>query len=73
MIKDRLKEIRENVHMDKNEFSNYIGIESAVYDKYESGVCEPGSDFLVLMAEKLNVSTDYILGLSDVYNLKKSE
>ena len=71
MIKDKLKEIRENIGMNKKEFANCIGIKYTTYNGY--------SDFLILIAQKFDVSTDYILGLRDEkditnsYQLKSSE
>ena len=79
MIKDKLKEIRENIGMNKKEFANCIGIKYTTYNGYETGAREPDSDFLILIAQKFDVSTDYILGLRDEkditnsYQLKSSE
>ena len=79
MIKDKLKEIRENIGMNKKEFANCIGIKYTTYNGYETGAREPDSDFLILIAKKFDVSTDYILGLRDEkdiansYQLKSSE
>lgn len=79
MIKDKLKEIRENASMNKKEFANYIGIKYTTYNGYETGAREPDSDFLVLISKKFDVSTDYILGLqvekevAHAYQLRASE
>lgn len=63
MIKDKLKEIRENHHMNKKEFANYIGMKYTTYNGYETGAREPDSDFLIRISKKFDVSIDYILGL----------
>lgn len=79
MIKDKLKEIRENTGMNKKEFANYISVKYTTYNGYETGSREPDSDFLVLIAKTFDVSTDYILGLRDdkdiahSYQIKASE
>ncbi|WP_367567284.1 XRE family transcriptional regulator [Lacrimispora sp.] len=79
MIKDKLKEIRENNNMNKKEFASYIGIKYTTYNGYETGAREPDSDFLILISKKFDVSIDYILGLQDEkeilhsYELKSSE
>ena len=63
----------------KKEFANCIGIKYTTYNGYETGAREPDSDFLILIAQKFDVSTDYILGLRDgkditnSYQLKSSE
>ena len=65
--------------MNKKEFANCIGIKYTTYNGYETGAREPDSDFLILIAQKFDVSTDYILGLRDEkditnsYQLKSSE
>ena len=63
MIGERLKEIREKTGMNKKEFANYIGIKYTTYNGYETGAREPDSDFLILISQKFDVSTDYLLGL----------
>ena len=55
MIKDKLKEIRENIGMNKKEFANCIGIKYTTYNGYETGAREPDSDFLILIAQKFDV------------------
>lgn len=79
MIGERLKEIREKTGMNKKEFANYIGIKYTTYNGYETGAREPDSDFLILISQKFDVSTDYLLGLQGVrevlhsYKLKSAE
>ncbi len=79
MIGERLKEIREKHGMNKKEFSNYIGIKYTTYNGYETEAREPDSDFLILISQKFNVSTDYLLGLQGdkevlySYKLKSTE
>lgn len=79
MIGERLKEIREKTGMNKKEFANYIGIKYTTYNGYETGAREPDSDFLILISQKFDVSTDYLLGLQGVkevlhsYKLKSTE
>lgn len=72
MIKDKLKEIRENTHMNKKEFAAFIGIKYTTYNNYEMGEREPNSDFLILISKKFDVSIDYILGLQDEKDIKHS-
>lgn len=72
VVKDRLREIRENTNMNKKEFSNYIGIKYTTYNGYETGNREPNLDFLVLISNKFGVSTDYILGLTKEKQLQLS-
>lgn len=56
-----------------------LDIKYTTYNGYETAAREPDSDFLILIAQKFDVSTDYILGLRDEkditnsYQLKSSE
>lgn len=72
MIKEKLKEIRERTGMNKKEFASFIGIKYTTYNNYETGEREPGSDFLILISQKFDVSIDYILGLQDEKEIKHS-
>lgn len=72
MIKEKLKEIREQTGMNKKEFASFIGIKYTTYNNYETGEREPGSDFLILISQKFDVSIDYILGLQGEKEIKHS-
>ena len=79
MIGEKLKEIRENLGLNKKEFAQYIGIKYTTYNGYETEAREPSSDFLILISEKFDVSIDYLLGLKDereilhAYKLRSGE
>ncbi len=62
---DRLTEVRLKKDMNKKEFAEYLGIKYTTYNNYETGTRDPGSDFLILVSQKCNVSIDYLMGLSD--------
>ena len=79
MIGEKLKEIRENLGLNKKEFAQYNGIKYTTYNGYEKEALEPSSDFLILISEKFDVSIDYLLGLKDereilhAYKLRSGE
>lgn len=79
MIGEKLKEIRENLGLNKKEFAQYIGIKYTTYNGYETEAREPSSDFFILISEKFDVSIDYLLGLKDereilhAYKLRSGE
>ena len=79
MIGEKLKEIRENLGLNKKEFAQYIGLKYTTYNGYETEAREPSSDFLILISEKFDVSIDYLLGLKDdreilhAYKLRSGE
>lgn len=62
----RLFLLRKNGNLTQDELSNFVGIERATIAKYETQKRIPSYEHLVLLAYHFNVSTDYLLGLSDV-------
>lgn len=65
--KDRLKLARERLNLTPTEVANRADILPGTYYKYESGASEnTQSNKLAKIAKVLGVSTDYLLGLSDV-------
>lgn len=65
-ISDRLKELRSNKGVDQNEVARYLGIERSTYSKYETGGSRAYIDRLIKLSEYFNVSTDYLLGISNI-------
>ena len=70
----RIKQAREQAGITQEELAGSIGISRAAIARYELGEIEPKIRNLVLLAEHLNVSTDYLLGVnsteqSDVLDL----
>lgn len=49
----------------QSEIAEFPGIQQTVYSCYERGFQNIPLEHLIMLAEKYNVSTDYILGLSD--------
>jgi transcriptional regulator with XRE-family HTH domain len=62
---DRLKALREQRGWSQRELARYCGLGETVVNKYERSVVDPSSTTLKVMAEKLDVSADYLLGLVD--------
>lgn len=79
MLTDKLKEVRESTGLNKKDFANHIGVKYTTYNGYETGAREPGSDFLMLISTKFDVSIDYLLGLNQnkeilhSYKIKSAE
>lgn len=61
----RLKQFRESLGLTQAEFGSSIGIAKTTYNNYEIGVREPKSDFWIAIAQKYNVTIDYLMGFSD--------
>lgn len=62
---DRLKELREDMHITQEDLATRLGISEIQVYRYEKGTAEPRADVVVKFAEFFNVSTDYLLGVSD--------
>ena len=61
----RLKDLREDSDIKQKEIAEYLHIKQNTYSQYENGQRQLPIDVLIKLAKFYNVSTDYILGLSD--------
>ncbi len=62
---DRLRLIREMRGLTQRELARQCNLSSSMIQKYETGINDPTSSILKIMAEQLDVSVDYLLGLTD--------
>lgn len=69
----RLKELRIENKMMQKELAAKLGIKQATFSAYESGKNKPSLSIVVQLAEILNVSTDYLLGVPDIRYCTKDE
>jgi transcriptional regulator with XRE-family HTH domain len=65
---DRLREIREKQNMSQRDLARLCGFGNLQIFRYENGKSDPSAEHLTIMAEKLKVSADYLIGLSDQPN-----
>ena len=65
MIGDRIKAVRESLGMKQKDFAEMLGMKPTTFNGYEMGSHEPKSDILIAIANKCNVTVDYLVGLSD--------
>lgn len=63
-----LKALRDSLNMTQEEFGKSVGLAKSTYNNYETGVREPKSDFWIAIAQKYNVSIDYLMGLENLQN-----
>ena len=64
-IPERLVEVRERNGYTRKRLAEELGKPHATITKYENGEREAGSGYLISIAEKFNVTTDYLLGIED--------
>ena len=62
----RLKALREDSDIPQKELADYLNIKQNTYSQYENGQRQLPIDILKKLAEYFNVSTDYILGITDI-------
>jgi transcriptional regulator with XRE-family HTH domain len=65
LMVDRLRVLREQHGWSQRELARNCGIAESVIRRYESGTSEPSTASLKLIAEQLDVSADYLLGMTD--------
>ena len=64
--KDRLKEIRLNKKLTQKDIANYFQTSPQSYAQWEKGLRTPSAENLQKLAVFFNVSTDYLLGKTDI-------
>jgi len=63
MLATRLRELRGGISPSK--FARILAMSPNTYGRYEKGETSPISDVLIKIAESLNCSVDYLMGISD--------
>lgn len=67
MFNNRLKECRLECGLTQLQVAQSLGVTLPAISQYEKGIREPSLELLVKYCKLLNVSADYLLGLSDGY------
>lgn len=82
-MKTRIKELRLEKNLTQNSLAEYLGANQTALSKIENGISIPDAMLLIRLSRFFQVSTDYILCLSEertnadslladnMYNLKK--
>jgi transcriptional regulator with XRE-family HTH domain len=61
----RMRDLREDNDKTQQEIADILGTSQTMYARYERGANEMPIRHLIRLSNLYNVSTDYILGLSD--------
>lgn len=72
-IGQRIKARREYLGLSKKEMADLLGIGDRGYDHKEAGRREIASTELAIIAQRLGVSTDYLIGEEDEAELNQHE
>ena len=62
----RLRDLREDHDMKQRELAAYLNCSQQVYSNYELGQRDIPTDVLIRLSALYHVSTDYILGLTNI-------
>ncbi len=62
---ERIRELREDNDLKQKEVAEYLGTTQQVYSRYEKGENEMPIRHIIALAKFYNVTTDYILGISN--------
>ena len=65
-MRERLKALRKEKKVTQKEVAEFFKIDQSTYAGYESGKSIPSPDRLSALADFFGVSTDYLLGRSDI-------
>lgn len=67
-VGDRLKMLRKEAGYTRVELASKLEMPQTTLRNYENNDREPGHDFLIKIANEFNVTTDYLLGLTENRN-----
>ncbi|HZJ82442.1 MAG TPA: helix-turn-helix transcriptional regulator [Clostridia bacterium] len=66
MLGIRIKHLREEKDMSQLEFAKVLNINNSTLSQYEAGNRVPSDDIKIKIANYFNVSTDYLLGRTNI-------
>lgn len=73
MIGDRMKSLRIEKGLTQGELARQLNLSVTAISHYEGGSREPNSNIIILYSKFFDVSTDYILELSEFKNHKSNQ
>jgi len=66
VINTRLKELRTERRLTQKQVADAMRISSTAYAGYEQGYREPNIQTLISLCKFFEVTSDYLIGLSDI-------
>ena len=69
---NRLDELKASRKLLQKQVAEGAGIPLRTYQRYENGEREPSASTLVALSDFFNVSTDYLLGRTDIPTIQKA-
>ena len=71
MFSKRLRNLRENKGISQEKLGLYLGLSASTIGMYEQNRRQPDNDILMKLADFFEVSTDYLLGKTEVQNYEE--
>lgn len=71
-IGDRISKARRHLDLSQKELCQIAGITEGSLSRYENNIREPKCDAIKKLSKALDVSTDYLMGLTDEMNKNSS-
>ncbi len=65
-INDNIFELRTALGISQSKLAKEIGVSQKAIDYWERNINEPKASYIIKLAQFFNVSTDYLLGVSDI-------
>ncbi|MGE7621738.1 helix-turn-helix domain-containing protein [Viridibacillus sp. NPDC096237] len=69
----RIKKLREQQNISQKDFAKKLNVSNVVLSRYESDERKPDYETLQLIADYFEVTTDYLLGRSEIKNSRMFE
>lgn len=66
MLSQRLKNARKRLKLTQEDLASKVNTTKGTISNYENGHSTPSNEMLVLLSNRLEVTTDYLLGNSDI-------
>lgn len=70
---NRIKQLRNEKNINQDVLAKLLGLEIAGISKLETERVPLKDEYIIKLAEYFNVSTDYLLGKSDIRNPQQSD
>lgn len=67
----RLRDLREDKDMNQTQIAELLNTRQTVYSRYERGFQSIPVEHLITLADFYNVSTDYILGRTNIKEVNR--
>ena len=71
LIGSRIALVRKAANMSQEQLGDAIGVNKQTVSRWERGIRSPDGEYLRAIAGACSCSADFILGLSDVLELKR--